>query len=58
MAITEIAGLDCHLQAIPASDYQRDATPPANGRLTSLVLPDLGITMPRWQDALRRCLDE
>lgn len=57
MAIKDIAGLDCDVQPIPAADYRRDATPPANGRLASLTLPALGIDLPEWSEALRRCLD-
>jgi dTDP-4-dehydrorhamnose reductase len=58
LAVKEIVQLDCNVRPIPAAGYERDATPPANGRLQSLILPDLGITLPSWQDALRRCLDE
>lgn len=58
MAIKEIAGIKCAVRPIPASEYQRDAAPPANGRLMSLALPNLGIALPDWQDALRRCLVE
>lgn len=44
------------VRPIPAAEYQRAATPPANGALTSLALPSLGIELPDWRDALRRCL--
>jgi dTDP-4-dehydrorhamnose reductase len=55
----EIAAIDGALTTIdpiPAAEYRRDATPPANGVLTSLALPQLGIELPDWHDALRRCL--
>lgn len=42
--------------AITAADYQRDATPPANGVMRSYALEHLGIRLPGWQDALARCL--
>lgn len=44
------------LEPIPGSEWTRAATPPANGVLESLSLPALGIEMPDWRDALRRCL--
>jgi dTDP-4-dehydrorhamnose reductase len=56
----ELARLDGHssdtIEPIPASDYQRAAAPPPNGALVSLALPGLGIELPDWRDALRRCL--
>jgi dTDP-4-dehydrorhamnose reductase len=54
--IAAIDGSTTTIDPIPAADYRRDATPPANGVLTSLMLPQLGIELPDWQDALRRCL--
>ena len=56
----EIALLDgrttLSITPIEASEYQRTATPPPNGALTSLALPGLGIVLPDWRDALGRCL--
>lgn len=57
----EIAHLNdatTEIKPIPGAEYRRAATPPANGVLTSLALPSLGIELPQWQDALRRCLSE
>lgn len=56
----EIARLDgcCDhaIEPIPAAEYQRAAAPPPNGALVSLALPGLGVALPDWRDALRRCL--
>jgi dTDP-4-dehydrorhamnose reductase len=54
--IAAITGSRTDIQPIPAADYRRDSTPPANGVLESLTLPQLGIELPDWRDALRRCL--
>ncbi len=54
--IKQISGSSATITPIPAADYVRDATPPENGEMTSLVLPDFGISLPDWRDALRRCL--
>ena len=54
--IADLTGASTKVDPIPASDYQRDATPPANGALVSLSLGRLGITLPDWRDALKRCL--
>jgi dTDP-4-dehydrorhamnose reductase len=42
--------------AIPASEYRRDASPPSNGAMTSLALPGIGVSLPDWRDALKRCI--
>lgn len=55
-AVVQIAELPVSVEPIPASAYQRAARPPRNGVLTSLAAPALGITLPNWEDALRRCL--
>lgn len=57
-AIAEIEGFDSEIEAIPASEYQRDAQPPANGALESMSLPALSIELPDWRDALQRCLGD
>lgn len=44
------------VRPIAGSEYRREATPPTNGALTSLALPTLGIALPDWRDALRRCI--
>jgi dTDP-4-dehydrorhamnose reductase len=54
--IAAISGATTTIEPIPAADYRRDATPPANGVLESLALPTFGIELPEWRDALRRCL--
>lgn len=41
---------------IPASQFRRDAEPPAHGALRSLTLAGLGIELPDWREALARCL--
>jgi dTDP-4-dehydrorhamnose reductase len=46
------------VEAIPAADYSRDATPPANGALISLHLASLGIEIADWRDGLRRCISQ
>lgn len=55
--IRSITGADCDVAPIPASEYRRDASPPANGALQSALLHGLGITLPDWRDALQRCLN-
>ncbi|MDQ3547364.1 MAG: dTDP-4-dehydrorhamnose reductase [Chloroflexota bacterium] len=54
--IAAVTGATSAIEPIPAASYRRDATPPANGILQSLTLPQLGIELPDWRDALRRCL--
>lgn len=44
------------IDAIPGVDFPRVAKPPQNGSLESQLLPGLGIEMPDWRDALKRCL--
>jgi len=52
-----LAGLSTPVEPIPASAYRRLARPPRNGALVSLAAPVLGISLPPWQDALRRNLE-
>jgi dTDP-4-dehydrorhamnose reductase len=52
-----LAGLSTPVEPIPASAYRRAARPPRNGTLASLAAPALGISLPPWQDALRRNLE-
>lgn len=54
--VKTISGATTNVVAIPASEYTRDARPPANGTLTSLVLNRFGITLPDWRDSLEGCL--
>lgn len=55
--IFRLSGLPVTVEPIPASAYQRAARPPANGALANLAGSALGVTLPTWQDALRRCLE-
>jgi dTDP-4-dehydrorhamnose reductase len=48
--------IDTNVEPIPASQFQRAATPPANGALENLAASALGIELPDWEDALSRCL--
>lgn len=54
--IRDRLNLQTAIERIPAAEYRRDAAPPTNGVLSSLVLPGLGIELPDWRDALIRCL--
>ncbi len=54
--IFELSGLDIPVEPIPASQFKRAATPPANGAMQNMAAASLGIELPDWQDALRRCL--
>jgi dTDP-4-dehydrorhamnose reductase len=54
--IARIEGVSLPIQPIPAAEYPRAATPPANGTLTSLALAGVGVELPDWRSALRRCL--
>jgi dTDP-4-dehydrorhamnose reductase len=55
--IADRIGATTKIAPIPASEFQRDAEPPANGALVSLSLSGLGITLPAWRDGLKRCLE-
>lgn len=55
-AVRDIGGFATTVRPIPASEYQRAATPPANGVMTSIALQGSGVELPEWRDALRRCL--
>jgi dTDP-4-dehydrorhamnose reductase len=54
--VFELAAVDVEVVPIPANQYQRLATPPANGALRNVRAASLGIRLPRWDDALARCL--
>lgn len=54
--IFELSEIDTPAEPIPASQFKRDATPPANGALENLAAAGLGIELPHWHDALHRCL--
>lgn len=54
--IFRLSGSGITVDPIPASAYQRAATPPRNGVLANVAAASLGISLPTWQDALTRCL--
>lgn len=54
--IFELSGIEIPVEPIPASQFPRAATPPANGALDNLAAASLGIELPHWHDALARCL--
>ncbi|MEZ4571893.1 MAG: sugar nucleotide-binding protein [Thermomicrobiales bacterium] len=54
--IRKLGGYDCDVQPTTAAEYQRAASPPTNGVMTSIAARDVQDFMPVWQDALRRCL--
>lgn len=55
-AIFRLAHLSVVVTPIPAADYPRPCTPPANGVLVNRAAAHLGIVLPPWEDALARCL--
>jgi dTDP-4-dehydrorhamnose reductase len=55
--LLRLAGLMTPIQPVPASSFQRAATPPRNGVLANLAAAALGITLPGWRDGLCRCLE-
>lgn len=54
--IARLTGASTEIEPIPATEFQRDAEPPANGAMESLLLPSLGIQLPDWRNALERSL--
>jgi dTDP-4-dehydrorhamnose reductase len=56
LKIFEIEGTEIPVESIPASQFQRAATPPANGAMQTLAAAALGIELPNWEEALERCL--
>lgn len=55
-ATFRIAGLQPEVAPIPAAEFPRPCTPPANGVLANRAAARLGINLPPWQDGLSRCL--
>jgi dTDP-4-dehydrorhamnose reductase len=55
-AVFRIAGLQPEVKPVPAVEFPRPCTPPANGVLVNRAAAHLGITLPPWQDGLHRCL--
>jgi dTDP-4-dehydrorhamnose reductase len=55
-AVFRIAGLQPEVNPIPAVEFPRPCTPPANGLLVNRAAARLGIALPPWQDGLYRCL--
>lgn len=54
--IFELEGVDTPVEPIPASQFPRAATPPANGVLENMAAAALGIELPAWENGLERCL--
>ncbi len=52
-----LSNANIEVSPISAADYPRAATPPKNGVLANLAGHALGISLPMWQDALFRCLN-
>lgn len=55
-AAWKMAGLAVNAARVPATDFPRACTPPTNGVLLNRAAAALGITLPPWEDGLRRCL--
>lgn len=55
-ATFRMAGLAPEFSPIPAAEFPRPCAPPTNGVLVNRAAAKLGIELPSWQDALRRCL--
>ena len=55
-ATFRMAGLTPEVSPIPAAEFPRPCTPPANGVLVNRAAAHLGIALPPWQDGLYRCL--
>jgi len=56
--IFRLSGRTVTVEPIPASTFQRPATPPTNGVMHNWAAAALGITLPDWRDGVRRCLAE
>ena len=57
--IMKQAGLKCIINPIPTSEYPSKAVRPFNSRMSKIVLIKNGFSlMPRWEDALKRYIDE
>jgi len=56
--IFRLGGRAVAVEPIPASTFQRPATPPTNGVMHNWAAASLGITLPDWRDGVRRCLAE
>ena len=54
--IFELSGIAIPVEPIPASAFERAASPPANGALANLAAAGLGIELTQWENALARCL--
>ena len=57
-AILRCAAIDTPVAAIPSSAYTVAAKRPHNSRLSKRKLAALGLSLPPWEDALRRYLRE
>jgi dTDP-4-dehydrorhamnose reductase len=56
--IVALSGATALIRSVSSQEFPRPAKRPANSVLSSASLEANGITMPRWQDALRDYMDE
>ncbi|MFZ0817533.1 MAG: dTDP-4-dehydrorhamnose reductase [Candidatus Sulfotelmatobacter sp.] len=56
--ILECAGVDANLTAVKTSDFPSSVKRPSYSVLSKTKLRDLGLSIPPWQDALSRYLDD
>jgi dTDP-4-dehydrorhamnose reductase len=56
--IFRLSGRPVAVEPIPASTFQRPATPPTNGVMHNWAAAALGVALPDWRDGVRRCLAE
>lgn len=52
----ELAGRTVEATHVPAGEFPRLCMPPTNGVLVNRTAAALGVTLPPWEDGLRRCL--
>lgn len=53
-----LQGISPRIKSIKLKDFKRHSTPPQFTPLESKKISELGINMPRWEDALKRYLKE
>lgn len=56
--IFEIAKINCNVKPITAAEFKRVAKRPKNSKLSKEKLLKNGVTIPEYEDALKRYLDE
>ncbi len=52
--VIELAGIECRLEPARAADFPSKAQRPANSVLDCAKASSMGVSMPRWDDALTR----